>query len=399
MTTQGFAPSYSGNALSSQAPVTLPETMANRAQSVTRSVIMRWLRGVINGDTDGYAVIAGSGRTIIVLYGEHAPLTAAVIRGPDVENVPEALATLRSEGPTDFFAMTYHLPPGAPAALSGLFGEPATREVLDDPRPQLKALLSRQLDAEFTGSIVVRYLDVLWATLLLVDGNIIGCYGSDDSGLKGTIDDAIALLHLDELEISLHPGFRNPELEEVISFDSTSYLTSESDIDVAETEMAMISLLSEFENGITGIGSEDAPSALVYVLIDAYQEALTLICDDQAALSVDPPAHPLLETHWNVERRAVDTTGLVTTLEMAAIPDAWLAAADALVLALEASVEQQLTWLSTADKLSATALKEALSDLLLECRSRVRGWRQERRAVEAGTISPFASYAHGSTVR
>ena len=66
---------------------------------------------------------------------------------------------------------------------------------------------------------------------------------------------------------------------------------------------------------------------------------------------------------------------------------------------LQAAVEQQLTWLSLADKLSATALKEALSDLLLDARGKVRAWRQERRAVEAGTISPFAEYSPGSTVR
>jgi hypothetical protein len=295
--------------------------------------------------------------------------------------------------------MTYHLPSGAPAALSGLFARPASREVLSDPRPQLKSLLARQLDEGFTGAIVARYQDILWATLLLVDGDIIGCYGSDDPGLKGSIDDAIALLHLDELEIAIYPGFRDAALEEVISFDSTSYLAGEGDEDIAETEMAMIALLSELEAGITAVAPGDQPRKLVLTLIDAYQKALALIRDDRATLVVDPPAHPLLETHWNTERRAVDTESLLTTLEMADIPDAWLAAADALILALQAAVEQQLTWLSLADKLSATALKEALSDLLLDARSKVRAWRQERRAVEAGAISPFAEYSPGSTAR
>lgn len=390
---------YVGNALSSRSPVTMPETMANRAQSVTRSVIMRWLRGVIKGDLNGYAVIAGSGRTIIVLYGEHLPLAAAVIRGPDVDSVVQALETLRSDGPTDFFAMTYHLPEGAPAALSGLFARPIKREVLTEPRPQLKAVLADQLEAGFTGSIVVRYLDILWATLLLVDGEIIGCYGSDDPTLKGTIDDAMALLHLDELEVAIHPGFRDPELEQVISFGSTSYLAGEADEELAETEAAMITLLSELEAGITAIGPGDEPAKLVLALIDAYRKSLELIRDDRTTLVGDPPAHPLLETHWSAERRAVDTESLLTTLEMADIPDAWLAAADALILALQAAVEQQLTWLSLADKLSATALKEALSDLLLDARGKVRAWRQVRRAVEAGTISPFAAISPGSTVR
>jgi hypothetical protein len=387
--------------------------MANRAQSVTRSVIMRWLRGVISGDHNGYAVIAGSGRTIIVLYGDQLPLAAAVTRGPDVESVVDALETLRSDGPTDFFVMTYHLPEGAPIALSGLFARPAVRELLNDPRPQLKAVLAGQLEAGFTGSIVARAQDVpstgapasaglgqgLWATLLLVDGDIIGCYGSDDTGLKGTIDDAMALLHLDEIEIAIYPGFQETELRRAISFNSTSYLVGENDAEIAQTEMAMIALLSEFESGVTGLATDGTPRDLVLVLVKAYEQALALAGDERASLTSEPPPHPLLEAHWNVEGRFVNTRGLIQTLEMAAIPDAWLAASDALILALESVVEQQLTWLSLADKLSATALTEALADLLLQARGRVRFWRQARRNSEAGTNSPFAARPSGSTVR
>ena len=391
--------SYAGNALNSSMPVTMPETMANRAQSVTRSVIMRWLRGVITGDLDGYAVISGGGRTIIVLYGETIPLSAAVTRGPDVENMVEALEALRTDGPSDFFAMTYHLPAGAPAALSGLFASPAEQFTLNEPRPQLKALLADRLEASFTGSIIVRYQDVLWAILLLVDGDIIGCYGSDDNGLKGTIDDAMALLHLDELDIALYPGFTDARLEEVISFDSTSYLGDDADELVAETEMAMIALLSEFESEVSAVTLGDEPRVLVYSLIESYKNALALVEGGPEIITSVPPAHPLLETHWLMDRRAVDTDGLLRTLEMADIPDAWLAASDALILALESTVEQQLTWLSIADKLSATALKEALSELLGEARGRVRAWRQARRSAESETNRPFAHHHEGITIR
>lgn len=391
--------SYAGNALNSSVPISLPETMANRAQSVTRSVIMRWLRGVITGDLDGYAVISGGGRTIIVLYGGTIPLSAAVTRGPDVHNMVEALEALRTDGPSDFFAMTYHLPEGAPAALSGLFATPALRMRLTAPRPELKAILTEQLEARLTGSIVLRYQDVLWANLLLVDGDIVGCYGSDDTGLKGSIDDAMALLHLDELEVAIYPGFADERLEDVISFDSTSYLGDDSDQFVAETELAMISLLSEFESEVSAMSLDDDPSVLVYSLIDSYKNALTLVENGPEIIVSTPPAHPLLDSHWLADRRAVDTDSLLRTLEMAAIPDAWLAASDALILALESTVEQQLTWLSMADKLSATALKEALSELLGEARSRVRGWRQARRTAESKTIRPYAPANEGITIR
>ncbi len=264
--------SYAGNALSSTIPITLPETMANRAQSVTRSVIMRWLRGVITGDLDGYAVISGGGRTIIVLYGGELPLSAAVTRGPNVENMVEALDALRTDGPSDFFAMTYHLPRGAPAALSGLFGSPSFVTTLNEPRPQLRAMLEEQLESEFTGSIVLRYQDVLWATLLLVDGDIIGCYGSDDTQLKGTIDDAMALLRLDELDIAMYPSRLDASLQDVISFDSTSYLGGNEDDSVEATELAMIELLSEFESEISGLSASDEPRDLVKSLIRQLHE-------------------------------------------------------------------------------------------------------------------------------
>ena len=390
--------SYTGNALNSSTPVTLPETMANRAQSVTRSVIMRWLRGVITGDHDGYAVISGGGRTIIVLYGEELPLSAAVTRGPNVNSMVEALEALRTEGPSDFFAMTYHLPEGAPAALAGLFGSPNAATTLNDPRPQLRSVLEQQFEAGFTGSIVLRYQDVLWATLLLVDGDIIGCYGSDDTQLKGTIDDAKALLRLDELDIALYPSFANERLQEVISFDSTSYLGASVDDTVEATELAMIELLSEFESEISGITADHQPRDLVVSLVQSYRNALRLVEDGAEIITSAPPAHPLLDSHWLPEQRAVDTQSLLRTLEMAAIPDAWLAASDALILALESTVEQQLTWLSMADQLSATALKEALAELLGQSRGRVRDWRQARRSAESETIRPFSQLPEGMTI-
>ncbi|MEZ4569989.1 MAG: hypothetical protein R2849_06615 [Thermomicrobiales bacterium] len=359
---------------------------------------MRWLRGVITGDLDGYAVISGGGRTIIVLYGEEIPISAAVTRGPDVANMTEALEALRTEGPSDFFAMTYHLPEGAPAALSGLFASPSSVVTLTDPRPQLKALLAEQLNTGYTGSVLVRHQDTLWAILLLVDGDIIGCYGSDDTGLKGTIDDAMALLHLDELDVALYPGFTDERLEDVISFDSTSYLGDSANESIEETEMAMISLLSELEAEISGVTADDEPSRLVYSLIESYKNALELVHDGPEIIASEPPAHPLLDSHWLPEQRMVDTDSLARTLEMAAIPDAWLAASDALILALESTVEQQLTWLSMSDKLSATALKEALAELLGEARGRVRGWRQARRSAESDTNRPLARKHEGLTI-
>ena len=262
---------YAGNALSSQTPVTMPETMANRAQSVTRSVIMRWLRGVISSDSNGYAVISGGGRTIIVLYSADTPISAAVTRGPNVEHAVDALEALRTDGPSDFFAMTYHLPDGAPEALSGLFAGSIENRTLTDPRRDLKELLAEKLDSKFSGSVVVRYEDILWSVILLVEGEIIGGYGSDDTTLKGSIDDTFALLHLDKVDIAVYECGWNDDLADVISLEATSYLGSNLDEAVAETEAAMISLLSELESAISGVGHDDPPKDLVCALVESYR--------------------------------------------------------------------------------------------------------------------------------
>lgn len=52
-------------------PALLPEPAPNRAQTLPGSILMRWLRGVIERDRDGYVVIAGSGRTQNYVTGVH----------------------------------------------------------------------------------------------------------------------------------------------------------------------------------------------------------------------------------------------------------------------------------------------------------------------------------------
>lgn len=382
MTVTTVPPAYTGSALCAQSPISLPEPMANRAQSVTRSVIMRWLRGVAERDGNGYAVIAGGGRTVVVLYGEGVPLAAAVIRGQNVSSAVEALETLRDNGSSDFFAMTYPLPDGIPTALSGLFVRPSVREMLDEPRPQLRSLLSEQLDAGFSGSVIVRAREISWATLLLVDGQIIGYYGSDDRTLKATADDASALLHFEHIEVAIHPAFRDGELEGALRTGSNRDLPADRDAEFEHTESVMIELLSELENGISRAEQHNNPTTLARVLATGYERALGLAGDGRSDLLGSAPTHPLLEAHWDSGSGRLNTTGLLQTLEMAAIPDAWLAAGDALTSAVQLAVEKQLTWLSLADEMSSVALQDTLADLLLQARALIRKWRTQRRQVE-----------------
>ncbi len=60
---------------------------------------------------------------------------------------------------------------------------------------------------------------------------------------------------------------------------------------------------------------------------------------------------------------------------MADIPEAWINAADALLMAIDRTVESQLTWLAVEDEISATTLREALDELIGQSQALIRAWR------------------------
>jgi hypothetical protein len=381
-----LAAAYAGNALCSRAPITLPEPMANRAQSVARSVVLRWLRGVAERDQDGYAVLAGNGRTVLVLYNAQQAAGAAVTRGPGVASAVEALATLHAAEGSDLFVMTYPLGDDVAQALSGLFARPAIRELCDDPGPQLKQILADRLDQCFSGAVVVRAAGLAWAVLLLRDGEVVGCYGSDDARLKPTIEDASALFYVDEVEVAVYPAREQPELAAVLRQGDRRGEVGERNTSVEATELGMIALLSALESRLTNAQrfGEGRPEQLALAVAESYDEALMLTGVGRSRLLSDRVGHPLLEAHWDVEAGRVDTQRLLETLRMASISDAWLAAAEALIVALELAVEQQLTWVSLVDESSSNALQEALVELLAQARGLIRTWRAERDSGAAG---------------
>ena len=381
-----LAAAYAGNALCSRAPITLPEPMANRAQSVARSVVLRWLRGVAERDQDGYAVLAGNGRTVLVLYAAQQAAGAAVTRGQGVASAVEALATLHAAEGSDLFVMSYPLGDDVAHALSGLFARPAIRELCDDPGPQLKQILADRLDQCFSGAVAVRAAGLAWAVLLLRDGEVIGCYGSDDARLKPTIEDASALFYLDEVEVAVYPARAQPELAAVLRQGDRRGEVGERNASVEATELGMIALLSALESRLTNAQrfGEGRPEQLALAVAESYDEALLLTGVGRSLLLSDRVGHPLLEAHWDAEAGRVDTQRLLETLRMASISDAWLAAAEALIVALELAVEQQLTWVSLVDESSSNALQEALVELLAQARGLIRTWRAERDSGAGG---------------
>jgi hypothetical protein len=317
---------------------------------------------------------------VLVLYAAQLAVGAAVTRGPGVTNAIEALETLRAPDGSDLFVMTYPLSQESAHALSGLFARPAIRELCDDPGAQLKQILADRLDQRFSGAVVVRAAGLAWAALLLDGGEVIGCYGSDDARLKPTIEDASALFYLDEVEVAVYPARAQPELAALLRQGERRGPVTGRNASIEATELGMIALLSALESRLTNAQrfGEGRPEQLAQAVAESYDEALQLTGVGRARLLSDQVGHPLLEAHWDATEGRVDTQRLLETLRMASISDAWLAASEALIVALELDVEQQLTWVSLVDEASSSALQEALVDLLAQARGLIRTWRAER---------------------
>ncbi|MFW6074786.1 MAG: hypothetical protein ACOC9Y_04275 [Chloroflexota bacterium] len=379
----GAGSEYIGNALTCEVPVSLPEPVASRAQSVSRSVAWRWMLGVAARDHNGYAIIAGNGRTVIVLFAGGRPVQAAVTRGHEVSSASEALQTIARLGTSDYFVLTYQLSPESSFALSGLFRRPAVREVFTDPSDDLREMLSSQLESEFTGAVTLRAMGS-WAVLVVVDSQITGCYGSDDLRLKQTFQDATALFYGAEVEVSLHPAAVVPDIDALLREGTLDEARTAAGAEVEETEVRMIELLSELEHAVTKAEGDPDRGArlLTCALIQAYDRAITLAGRGSERLRESAASHPVLERHWDADHQVLDTAKLLETLEMARIEEAWLSAADALAIALEITVEQQLVWLALADEHASASLQEALTELLLQARGVVRQLRCRTRDVK-----------------
>lgn len=367
--------------------VLLPEPAPNRAQTLPGSILMRWLRGVIGRDRDGYVVIAGSGRTSIVLYGDGRPLAAAVTRGPHGKDVGDALAQIRADSNSDCFVMTYKLPPPVGTMLSGLFSAPSLEQLVTAPRQNLKGLLDDVITPMFTGAAVVWGEESIWAVLLIAGGEVFGCFSADDRSLKPSSDDVSALLYLDEIAISVHPPHEARDIEALLATPQARKAPVGRDAHIDHTESAMIALLSRLEHRISRIdpAHPDGAARLARDLIQTCAEAAEISGQDGILPRTQPPAHPLLAAHWDAAAGGLATSELLVALEMASIPDARLAASDALLLTLDLTVEQQLTWLAMADELSASTLREARGELLEGAQRLLRLWREQRRGP-AGAI-------------
>lgn len=370
--------------------VSLPEPAANRAQTIPGSILVRWLTGVMQQDLDGYALIAGSGRTITVLYGNGKPLTSAVTRGGGEGGLREALTGIQSDPVASCFVMTYKLPEPAGRLLSGLFVKPAVHILRRSPGGELQELLAGVLDPQFSGAVVVWSEESIWAVLLVEAGDVCGCYGAEDRTLKTTMQDVAHLLYLDEVALMVHPASVEPEIEPLFSETTTATGALSRTAAIDRTEAAMIAMLSRFEHRLSRIdpARQGARAELARALAEILEAAFDLAGDGGPPPDAQPPSHPLLAVHWDRSTGRIAVADLLRNLEMAAIPDAWLAAADAMLLGIDRTVERQLTWLAVADEMSATTLREALDELLQQARHLLRAWRADRlQPPDSGTVT------------
>jgi hypothetical protein len=153
-------------------------------------------------------------------------------------------------------------------------------------------------------------------------------------------------------------------------------------------ESRMIELQSLFEHRLSTLDrSSDVPARLAAVLAEVCDAASDLDRSQDGMQSTDIPRHPVLSAHWDQARGRVLTRQLIDTFEMAAIPDAWVTACDALLLAIDREVELRLTWLAVDDELAAATLREALDDLLQQSRRLLKEWRAQR-MLEARARQP-----------
>ncbi|HEX2282284.1 MAG TPA: hypothetical protein VHG52_11055, partial [Thermomicrobiales bacterium] len=189
------------------------------------------------------------------------------------------------------------------------------------------------------------------------------------------------LLAMDELVVMMHPPHADPAAGAVFGSRRTSTGTLVREASIDRTEAAMIAMLSRFEHRLSSIDPENcqSPAQLVRALAGIWSDAADLSDDgEERHARSEAPAHPLLAAYWNERSSRIDTGQLVSNLEMASIPDAWFSGADALLLAIDRTVELELAWLAMADEVSATTLRDALNELLDQARRLLKGWRQRR---------------------
>ncbi|HEX2281661.1 MAG TPA: hypothetical protein VHG52_07855, partial [Thermomicrobiales bacterium] len=160
----------------SPAAFALPEPLANRAQPIPGSMLLRWLSGVVTRDSDGYAVIAGNGRTVTLLYGAGRPLATMVSRGLGDGGLQETLDGLQSDSASGCFVMTYKLPASAGELLSGLFGPPVECRTVRPSRLEVKDLLESVGVAQFRGAaLITAEEESIWGVALIDGGEVFGC--------------------------------------------------------------------------------------------------------------------------------------------------------------------------------------------------------------------------------
>lgn len=353
------------------AHVLLPEPPANRAQIIPGSILQRWLSGVIQHDVDGYALIAGSGHTVALLYGDGRPLRSAVTRG-ESSQADDAMIEIESERANGCFVMTYKLPGGSARLLSGLFDPPArccSLEVVDER-------LRSELSAEFDGVVVARADEIGWSVILVSSGDLVASYGADERVL-GDADVTLSLLrHAQRLDIAHHPLAQGATAGATLpGVQAESYPAIARE--VRQVEAGMIELLSLFEHRLSSVERAESPLPfdLAVALAEICEAASVLDVSPDGIRIIDKPRHPVLAAHWDEAGGKVATGRLLRSLQMADIPEAWVNAADALLMAIDRTVESQLTWLAVEDEISATTLREALDELISQSQALIRGWR------------------------
>jgi hypothetical protein len=238
---------------------------------------------------------------------------------------------------------------------------------------------------------VARAEDIGWSVILVSAGDLVASYGADER-IPGEADITISLLrHAQRIDVALHPLSTGQRAEAALPAARAGVYPAVAG-EVQQVETGMIELLSVFEHRLSTIARASSPLPVDLTV------ALAEICEAASVLDVSPdgvrvasqPAHPVLAAHWDAAGGKVATVRLLKTLEMADIPEAWINASDALLVAIDRTVESQLTWLAVEDEVSATTLREALDELIGQAQTLLRTWRTRARKRTTHTDSRLA---------
>lgn len=345
--------------------VVLPEPAPSRAEPVATMELADWLGKLCHDERDGYLLLSSSCQTVVLLYADGRLVEAARTRGGDARGA-RVLREALDSGDGEWFAVSHPLQPALARCLAGLFAPPASLSPLTLAGGSLDTVLARLRRERFSGALRLTVTEGLAVVVLLVDGEPLASYSTDERILKADLADITFLAAFDDLSVALHPA----STRDLTPALDTTRVTPPAGADAGDGRDALIveSLLIEaFSTLEYEISIAEISAPTLEHLSMALAGAYGLLADAQVVIgrpsAERAPNDPLIIPFWNETQRQLDTTRLLATFRRVGVPNVWWVSAKALIEVIQQRVVQQLGWLAEADAAAANTLAEAAEDI------------------------------------